>query len=51
MGVPGKDVYPKGYRGFESLSLRTCVIARTGLDLDVAAAAFLCKENREVVQM
>ena len=22
MGVPGKDVYPKGYRGFESLSLR-----------------------------
>ena len=22
MGVPGKDVYPKGYRGFESPSLR-----------------------------
>jgi hypothetical protein len=23
MGYPGKVVYPKGYRGFESLSLRT----------------------------
>ena len=22
MGVPGKDVYPKGYQGFESLPLR-----------------------------
>lgn len=41
MGHPGKVVYPKGYREFESRSLRFCLIMAVKIEDTVVAA--LCR--------